>query len=240
MQNLQNKIVLITGGSTGVGFSIAEKMVQKGATAVLTARDESKLKAACDQLGEKAHYCQCDVSDRARVKELIDWLVGKFGRIDILVNGAGTNTLKRPIAQMPPEEWDRIFNVNATGTYNVVYYVLPHMRAQRTGLVISISSVAGSVPSSRGGFAYSASKHAMTVLTKIIAQEEKQHGIRSTVISPGRINTPFLEMVPEELTAEYRKKILQPDDVAEAVMHIAELPSRVHVPEYFIMPATGD
>ncbi|MBD3375043.1 SDR family NAD(P)-dependent oxidoreductase [candidate division KSB1 bacterium] len=240
MQNLQNKIVLITGGSTGVGYSIAEKMVQKGAIAVLTARDESKLKTACNQLGKRAHYWGCDVSDRVRVKELIDWVVETFGRIDILVNGAGTNTLNRPIAQMPPEEWDRIFGVNATGTYNVVYYVLPHMRVQKSGLVISISSVAGSVPSSRGGFAYSASKHAMTVLTKIIAQEEMKHGIRSTVISPGRINTPFLEMVPEEITAEYREKILQPGDVAKAVMHIAQLPSHVHVPEYFIMPATGD
>ena len=236
MNSLSNRIVLITGGSTGVGFSVAQKMIESGATVVITARHEEKLKAACSKLGENAHFFVCDVADRPRVKNVVDAIVNKFGRIDILVNNAGTNTLHRPIAKMPPEEWDRIFAVNATGTYNVVYYVLPHMRAQKSGLVISISSIAGSVPSARGGFAYSASKHAMTVLAKIIAEEEIQNGIRSTVISPGRINTPFLEMVPEELTTEYKENILQPEDIADAVLYVANMPQHVHVPEFFMLP----
>jgi NADP-dependent 3-hydroxy acid dehydrogenase YdfG len=236
MKKLNNKIVLITGGSTGVGFSIAETMIANGATAIISARSEEKLKSACKKLGKNAHYFVCDVANRPQVKELVDWVANKFGRIDILVNNAGTNTLKRPIAQMPPEHWDRIMAVNATGAYNVVYYVLFHMRKQKSGLVISISSIAGSVPSARGGFAYSASKHAMTVLTKIIAEEEIQHGIRSTVISPGRINTPFLEMVPEDLSKEYKEKILQPEDIAFAVLHIANLPPHVYVPEFFMLP----
>lgn len=236
MNSLNNKIVLITGGSTGVGFSIAEKMIDHGAIAVISARNEEKLKSACDKLGKNAHYYVCDVANRPEVKELVDWTAEKFGRIDILVNNAGTNTLKRPIAEMPPEDWDRIMAVNATGTYNVVYWVLPIMREQKLGLVISISSVAGSVPSARGGFAYSASKHAMTVLTKIIAEEEIQNGIRSTVISPGRINTPFLEMVPEDLTEEYKEKILQPEDISKAVLFVAELPSHVYIPEFVMLP----
>lgn len=236
MKSLDNRVVLITGGSTGVGFSVAQKMIENGATVVITARNEEKLKAACNKLGKSAHYFVCDVAERPQVKNIIDEIVQKLGRIDILINNAGTNTLQRPIAKMPPEEWDRIFAVNATGTYNVVYYVLPHMRAQKSGLVVSISSVAGSVPSARGGFAYSASKHAMTVLTKIIAEEEIQNGIRSTVISPGRINTPFLDMVPEDLTADYKQNILQPEDIADAVLYVANMPKHVHVPEFFMLP----
>ena len=236
MNSLKNKIVLITGGSTGVGFSIAEKMIENGATAIFTARNEEKLQLACEKLGENAHYYICDVANRPLVKELVDWVENKFGRIDILVNNADTNTLKRPIAEMPPEDWDRILAVNATGAYNVVYYVLPLMRKQKSGLVISISSIAGSVPSSRGGFAYSASKHAMTVLTKLVADQEVKNGIRATVISPGRINTPFLAMVPGPLDEEYRQKILQPQDVTQVVLFVCQLPEHVLIPEVSMMP----
>ena len=151
------QIVLVTGGSRGVGFSVVEKMVASGAIVIITARNKDKLKAAQEKLGRNSHYNVCDVSNRLQVKELVDWIMRTFGRIDIFVNNAGTNTGRRSLADMPPEEWDRIMAVNATGAYNVVYNVLPLMRRQKSGLIVCISSIAGRVPSSRGGFAYSAS-----------------------------------------------------------------------------------
>jgi NADP-dependent 3-hydroxy acid dehydrogenase YdfG len=177
-----------------------------------------------------------DVVDRAQVTALVAQIVSEFGRLDMLINNAGVNTPERRLEQLSAENWDYLMTVNATGAFNMIQAVLPQMRAQRDGLIINISSISGLRASTLAGAAYSASKHALNALSKVVGQEEEQHGIRSTIISPGDINTPLLDKRPVPVSAEQRAKILQPDDIAAAVLFVATLPAHVSVPELVIKP----
>jgi NADP-dependent 3-hydroxy acid dehydrogenase YdfG len=120
----------------------------------------------------------------------------------------------------------------------VIHAVLPDMRARRDGVIINVSSIAGVRPSMLGGAAYSASKHALSALTSVLGQEEKDNGIRATNLCPGEVNTPILDARPVKVSDEHKAQILQPEDVAAAVIFIATLPPRAHVPELIIKPTT--
>jgi NADP-dependent 3-hydroxy acid dehydrogenase YdfG len=112
------------------------------------------------------------------------------------------------------------------------------MRARKDGLIILISSLAGVRPSSLGGAAYSAAKHAANALIKVLSLEEKDNGIRATIIAPGEVNTPLLDERPVKVSEEHKARILQPEDVAAAALFVATLPARAHVPELLIKPVT--
>ena len=161
-----------------------------------------------------------------------------MGTVDIVVNSAGINVRKRRLAELSPEDWDQIMSINATGAFNVIYAVLPGMRTRQDGLIVNISSLAGVRASPLGGAAYSASKHAMSALTRVIAIEERDAGIRATNISPGEVDTPILAARPVSVSAEHRARMLQPEDVAAAVVFVATLPGRAHVPELYIKPTS--
>ena len=182
--------------------------------------------------------CPADVASRDDVTGLFDRIAREAGPIDLLVNSAGINVRDRSMAALAPEDWDQMLQVNATGAYNCMRAVLPQMRARRDGLIINISSVAGKRASPIGGVAYNASKFAMAALGLTVAQEEKDNGIRVTTVYPGEVDTPILENRPVPVTAEQRARILQPEDVAAAVLMIACLPPRAHVPELVIKPTT--
>ncbi|HCV26223.1 MAG TPA: oxidoreductase, partial [Candidatus Latescibacteria bacterium] len=155
---------------------------------------------------------------------------------DILINNAGINVADRTLEKLTPEDWDRVMEINATGAYNTIHAVLPHMREQGDGVIIAVSSMAGCAPSVLGGVAYSAAKHAMSVVTKMVDREEANHGIRACVISPGEINTPILDQRPVKVTDERKSRMLQPQDIADAVMYVATLPARVVIEEMIIKP----
>jgi NADP-dependent 3-hydroxy acid dehydrogenase YdfG len=233
---LKDQVVIVTGGGSGAGASIVASCVAEGAQVVAMGRDAAKLEAACAAAGEDAHAEAGNVTDRDRVREIIATTIERFGRIDILVNNAGVNIADRSLEKLTPEDWDLVMNVNATGAYNMVHEVLPHMRKQGGGLVVAVSSMAGMEPSVLGGVVYSAAKHAMSVLTKMIDLEEAKHGIRSCVISPGEINTPILDQRPVKVSDEHKARILQPEDIAAAVLFMATLPDRVVIPEMVIKP----
>ena len=180
-----------------------------------------------------------DISNRDQIARVIEDVQTMFGPIDILVNNAGVNLPRRSLEQLAPEDWDRLMAVNATGAFNMVYALLPSMRARRSGLIINISSIAGIRPSALAGAAYSASKHALAALSKVIGIEQGDYNIRSTLISPGDIDTPLLEQRPVKVSEQIRAIILQPDDVAAAVQFVAELPARACVPELVIKPTVG-
>lgn len=169
-----------------------------------------------------------------QVVDMVAWIRNEYGPVDILVNNAGVNVVKRRLAELDPSDWDYIMQVNATGAYNVVYAVLPDMRARQDGVIINVSSLAGVRPAVLGGAAYSASKHAMTALTSVLAQEEKDNGIHATNLCPGEVNTPILDARPVKVSDEHKAQILQPEDVAAAVVFIATLFRRAHVPELLI------
>lgn len=201
-------------------------------------RRRDKLEAAAAEFrGQPAILAHpVDVADRASVDELFRWAASALGPIDILVNNAGINLKRRSMEELAPEDWDRLLLVNATGAYNCLHAVLPQMRQRQDGLVVNISSVSGKRAAVLGGVAYNASKFAMTALATTVAQEEGRRNIRITSIFPGEVDTPLLEERPVPVSAERRAQILQPEDVAAAVLMIACLPPRAHVQELLIKP----
>jgi NADP-dependent 3-hydroxy acid dehydrogenase YdfG len=183
---------------------------------------------------------ECDVADRASVGRLFAWAADKLGPIDILVNSAGVNIKNRMMSSMPPEEWDRVLTVNATGVYNCMHAVLPQMRARKDGLIVNISSISGLRAAAIGGVAYNASKFAMAALGISVANEEVPNNIRVTTIYPGEVDTPILEHRPQPVSAERRAKMLLPEDLGAMVVAVAKLPPRAHVPELIIKPTTQE
>lgn len=237
---LEGQVALITGGGTGIGQAAAKLLAENGAQVVITGRRSAKLEetSASIRAAQPVRSYAADVADRAQVQDLVQWVTDQAGPITILVNNAGVNVVKRRVAEIAPEDWDYIMQINATGAFNTIYAVLPGMRERRNGLIINVSSLAGVRASPLGGAAYSASKHAMSALTRVIAQEEKENGIRATNLSPGEVNTPILDDRPVKVSEEHKAQILQPEDVAAAILFLATLPPRAHVPELYIKPTT--
>jgi NAD(P)-dependent dehydrogenase (short-subunit alcohol dehydrogenase family) len=242
MTSLAGKTALITGGGTGIGWGTALALAQEGCQVAISGRRREVLaEAAGSWKGQPAiHYHECDVGVRADVKRLFAWAADKLGRIDILVNSAGVNIKQRMMANMLPEEWDRVLTINATGVYNCMYEVLPQMRERKDGLIVNISSISGRRAAALGGVAYNASKFAVAALGISVANEEVANSIRVTNIYPGEVDTPILEHRPVAVTDERRAKMLLPEDVAAMVVALAKLPPRAHVPELIIKPTSAE
>lgn len=239
--SLTGKVALITGGGTGIGKAIARAFADAGANVVITGRRAAKLEEVCTELADlPIRYRAIDVADLAQVEALVAWVIAEIGPIDILVNNAGMNVLERRMHQLKPADWQRMLDVNATGVFNTIYAVLPHMRARKDGLLITVSSIAGVRASVLAGAGYSASKFAANALTGVVALEEKNNGIRATSINPGEVNTPILDERPVPVSDEHKAQILQPEDVAAAALFVAQLPARAHVPELIIKPTTQE
>jgi NAD(P)-dependent dehydrogenase (short-subunit alcohol dehydrogenase family) len=239
---LAGKTALVTGGGTGIGKGIALGLAAEGCQVAIAGRRPEHLEAAAAEWRGKPpiRHCQADVADRASIDQLFDWLASDVGPVHILINSAGVNVPKRSMAELASEDWDLLMAVNATGAYHTMRAVLPQMRERRDGLIVNISSIAGKRASVLGGVAYSAAKFAMTALGGTVALEEGRNGIRVTTIFPGEVETPILEHRPVPVSAEHRARILQPEDVAAAVVMIACLPPRAHIPELIIKPTTQD
>jgi len=158
------------------------------------------------------------------------------GAIEILVNNAGLNIKQRSLRELTPESWQLLLRANLDGAYYCLHAVLPRMLERREGLIINISSIAGKRASPLGGAAYAAAKFGLRALGLALAAEEKDSGIRVSTIYPGEVDTPILEQRPQPLVPEHRQQILQPEDVAAAVLFVATLPPRVSVPELVIKP----
>jgi NADP-dependent 3-hydroxy acid dehydrogenase YdfG len=235
---LEGRVALVTGGGSGVGAAIARQFAEAGAQVVIVGRRSEQLEATCAEINARkpVRPVVADVVDRAQVQGLVDQIIQSFGQIDILVNNAGVNIPTRRLEELASEDWDLLMDVNTTGAFNVIQAVLPHMRARRNGVIINISSISGKRASTLAGAAYSASKHALNALSKVVGQEEEQNGIRATVIAPGDINTPLLDKRPVAVSGEQRARILQPDDVATVALFVATLPAHVSVPELVIKP----
>lgn len=239
---LTGKTALVTGGATGIGLAIAVAFAKEGCRVAIAGRREDKLrKGAASWQGTPAILTHTlDVADRNSVAQLFRWADETLGQIDILVNSAGINTQKRLLADMAPEAWDMVMQVNVTGVYNCMVAVLPQMRSRKDGLIINIDSISGHRASMLGGVAYSASKFALTALGTAAALEDGKNGIRVTNLCPGEVDTPLLRSRPSPLSADHLSRILQPSDVADAALMIACLPPRAHVHDMIIKPTWQD
>jgi len=235
---LRNRTALVTGGGSGIGLGIALALAREGCQVAITGRDPRKLRSAAAQFDGRPPILTraCDVADRAAVDALFAWLDGELGTPDILVNSAGINVPNRAIAELKPDDWDRMLAINATGAFNCIYAVLPGMRKRQSGLIVNISSIAGKRAMKLGGAGYCASKFAVTALGTTIGLEERANGIHVTNVYPGEVNTPILAQRPTPIPPEKLAQMLDPEDIAALVVAIAKLPPRALVPELVITP----
>ncbi len=238
MSELAGKIVAITGGGTGIGSGIARGLAQAGCKVTIGGRRAEPLQEVAASISAE-HPVRTHVIDVA-APESVDAFFGdirkQVGEVDILVNSAGINIQKRTMAEMSPEDWDRVLQINASGAYRCMHQVLPAMRQRRDGLVVNISSVAGKRAITLGGIVYCASKFAMTALGTAVSNEVRNEGVRITNVYPGEVNTPILENRPTPVSQEHKDAILQPEDIAAVVVTICKLPPRANVPEVVIKP----
>jgi serine 3-dehydrogenase (NADP+) len=237
--SMSGQVVLILGASSGIGRGAAVLFAREGARVVAAARREDRLQSLKEQLATE----QCDVTIRRadvsspeEMGQLAQVTLTDFGRIDVLVYASGTNTPDRSMERLTPGIWDSLIDVNLNGAFYATHAVLPAMRRARSGLLIYISSMGGVMPDLSGA-AYQASKRGVLGLAHAVRMEEKLNGIRTSVICPGLVNTELVEQRPVKVLPEVLEKALQPEDVAETILHIAKLPPRTAIPELHMVPA---
>jgi NAD(P)-dependent dehydrogenase (short-subunit alcohol dehydrogenase family) len=238
MESLKGKNALVIGGGSGMGAATALLLAKKGAQVAISGRREENLRETASKNAVSLLIKTADVGDRESMKELFQWFDQEVGPLDILVNAAGINIPQRAINQLSTKDWDKVVNINLTGAFDCMRLALERMRPRKDGLIVMINSVSGKRSNPLGGAAYNASKFGLTGLAACVADEERENGIRITNIFPGEVNTPILDQRPIPPPAEHRAQILQPEDIASAILLIAELPERAHIPELIIKPTS--
>jgi 3-oxoacyl-[acyl-carrier protein] reductase len=231
---LRNQIAVVTGAARGIGEAIANRLASMGATVVLTARDQARLvqvKTGIEQLGGRAFVLPCDLTDANAVAALGENVRKEHGRCDILVNNAGVGLLRKPLIDLPVEDWDKMMHTNLRAPYLMIRALAPLMIAARSGYIINISSLAGKNPLPEGA-AYSASKWGLNGLTYSVAEELRQYNVRVSVIAPGSVNTHFGGGASSKDPA----RMIQPDDVAQVVEMLVTQAPTSFVSEVLLRP----
>jgi NADP-dependent 3-hydroxy acid dehydrogenase YdfG len=237
MGQLLGKVVLITGGGSGVGAATAKLFAAEGAKVAIAGRDVNKLQNVASAHPEM--FVQAtDVTDAQAVEKLVQTVTNHFGRIDILVNNAGVNIKARKFRELTLENWHKLIATNLDGAFFCMKAVLPQMLDRKEGVIININSVSGKRAYPLAGAGYAAGKFGLHAAAGCLAAEELESGIRVSSIYPGEIDTPILEERPTPVTPEQRAKILKAEDVARAVLFVATLPPHVSIPELIIKPTS--
>jgi NAD(P)-dependent dehydrogenase (short-subunit alcohol dehydrogenase family) len=237
--DLSGKTAIVTGVTSGMGVAIVESLAGAGMNLAIAARRVELLEKAAEvarAAGAEVLAEPLDVADRAATSAFARAALDLFGGVDVLVNNAGTNSDPRTVAEIDPQDWDRVVRVNLTGAFNLAHALIPSMRAAGGGLIINVASLAAFIPSGMAGSAYSASKAAMRALSININDEEWRNGIRATTIHPGETDTPILDLRPEPPSAAERARMVQVEDIAEAVLFVVQLPARTKIDELIITP----
>src|SRR6185312_14589903 len=240
--NIAGKVVVITGASSGLGEATARHLSSLGAAVVLGARRTDRLKTIAGELtaaGRKAFAIETDVTDRAQVKRLVDTAVQSCGRVDVMLNNAGLMP-QSLLERLHVDEWDRMIDVNIKGVLYGIAAALPHMKAQKSGHIINVSSVAGHKVRP-GGTVYSATKHAVCVISEGLRQEVKAYNIRTTTISPGAVDTELPNTITDPIVSDAMKKFyadmaIPADSFARAVAYAMSQPDDVDINEILYRP----
>jgi len=241
-KKIRGKVVVITGASSGLGEAAARLLSAQGATVVLGARRSDRLQLLADELsgsGGKALAVATDVTHRNQVKRLVDRAAEKFGRVDVMINNAGIMP-RAPLERLTIDDWDRTIDVNIKGVLYGIAAALPHMKKQKSGHMIFVSSVAGHKIGP--DFAvYAATKHAVRALAEGFRQEVKPYNIRTTIISPGAVATELPDSVTQPDIAEkirtyYDEIAIPAESFAQAVIFAMSQPEEVDVNEILFRP----
>ena len=241
-EGIKDKIVVVTGASSGLGEATARLLSAQGATVVLGARRADRLQSLAKDLesrGGKALALTTDVTRREQVKALVDSAVQTYGRIDVMINNAGLMP-QAPLERLKVDEWEQMIDVNIKGVLYGIAAALPHMRRQKAGHFINVSSVAGH----RVGpsfVVYAATKYAVRALSEGLRQEVKPYNIRTTVISPGAVATELPDSVTDpdaskRIRTFYEQVAVPADSFARAVVFAMSQPEDVDINEILYRP----
>jgi len=230
--SLQNNVAIITGASKGIGKAIALSFAKEKMNVVLVARTESDLEKTAgevEELGGKTLAVPADVSQEGEVEHVVAKTIETFGKIDVLINNAGIGSFA-PVDELSTQDFDRMFAINMRGVFLCTRTVLPHMKKQKSGAIINISSLAGK-NFFKGGSGYAATKWALNGFTKCLMLEAREYDIRVSVVCPGSVATEF-----SPHSGKDPAKILQSQDVADSVLTILRLPPNALMSEVDLRP----
>jgi NADP-dependent 3-hydroxy acid dehydrogenase YdfG len=247
MRNIEGKVVVITGASSGLGETTARHLANLGATVVLGARRKNRLDAIVEEIqtaGGKALGVTVDVTKRAEVDGLVQKAMDTYGKIDVLMNNAGIMPIAS-LALLKVDEWDRMIDINIKGVLYGVAAALPHMLKQKSGHIINIASVFGIKVFAPGGTVYCATKAAVRTLTEGLRIETHADKIRCTIISPGAVDSELKHSTSDAASSKmvnelYEAWAIPAESVARAVAYAIEQPADVDINEIVIRPTAQD
>ena len=241
---IEGKVVLITGGGTGLGAETARHLASKGASVALAARRRNKLDEVVAQItdaGGRARAYLLDVADKKQFKAVVDAVVADFGRLDVLINNAGLMPI-RPMAEVNTDEWDAMINVNLRGTLYGIAAALPIFLKQGSGHIINLSSVAGIKVFAPGGTVYSGTKFAVRAISEGLRQEVGSK-VRVTSIEPGAIDSDLkftTTGTSRSNVMEFYKAAIPASSMARAIVFTIEQPADVDINEIVVRPTAEE
>lgn len=233
------KTAVVTGAGSGVGRATATLLAANGWRVAIVGRREATLRETVSLAGKSSSQllvCPCDIGDLGAVERIAASILKELGSVEVLVNAAGTNVPRRSLESVSMEDYHQMIASNLHGAYYCVQAFLPEMRGRKSGTIINIVSEAGRRASPKSGVGYVISKFGMAGLTQSINVEENVNGIRACSIFPGDIDTPLLDKRPNPPPSEARRTMLQPEDLAQCVLLVINLPGRAVVEEIVIRP----
>ncbi|ATU94351.1 SDR family oxidoreductase [Phyllobacterium zundukense] len=242
--NIEGKVVLITGGGTGLGAETAQMLASKGAKIAVAARRRGKLDEVASRIsssGGKAKGYELDVANKDQFKSVVDAVASDFGRLDVLINNAGLMPI-RPMAEVNTDEWDAMIDVNLRGTLYGIAAVLPMFIKQEAGHIINISSVAGVKVFAPGGTVYSGTKFAVRAISEGLRQEVGSK-IRVTSIEPGAVESDLKHTTSgtsQGAVMEFYKSAIPASSIARAITFAIEQPADVDINEIVLRPTAQE
>ncbi|MDG9925752.1 MULTISPECIES: SDR family oxidoreductase [unclassified Pseudomonas] len=243
MSQIAEKVIVITGASSGIGEATARLLASQGARVVLGARRSERLEALAADIrnqGGTAEYRATDVAREEEVQALVDLALERFGRVDVLINNAGVMPLS-PMAALKIGEWNRMIDVNIRGVLHGIAAVLPGMQQRRAGQIINVASIGAYKPIATGAV-YCATKAAVVSLSEALRQEVGAD-IRVTVVSPGVTESDLAETISDgatlEMIREFRRDAIPASAIAEAIAYAIDQPAAVDVSELVIRPTSS-
>jgi NADP-dependent 3-hydroxy acid dehydrogenase YdfG len=240
MTDLSNKVVLVTGASSGIGEATARELAAAGAKLMLGARRTDRLEKLAAELGDNVAFRRLDVTDRADFESFVAAAEARFGRVDVLVNNAGVMPLS-PLAALNVDQWDWMIDVNVRGVLNGIAAALPRFVARKSGQFVNVASLGAHyvVPT---GAVYCATKFAVWAITDGLRQEHED--IRATIVSPGVVQSELGDTITDpsarDAMASFRDKALTPDAIARAIRFAIEQPADVDVSEIIVRPTASN